>query len=444
MVSFGISYKTGDLIAVGKLSIGDGYRAKNSELTNSGLPFARAGNIDNGFHFRDADRYPEEDLSKVGEKVSQPGDVVFTSKGTVGRFAFVTQSVPRFVFSPQLSYWRSLDSDLIEPRFLFYWMHGQEFWLQAAGLKGQTDMADYVSLADQRRMRITLPVLPEQRAISRILGALDDKIELNREMNRTLEATAQAIFRSWFVDFDPVVARAEGGKPFGMSDDLAALFPDRFVESELGPIPEGWEVLSLGEAGNWLSGGTPSKKNPDYWGGEFPWISAKSIEFLCRWSEDRITETALEAGAKIAPKGSVLFVVRGMSLASEFRFGLATRELSFNQDLKAIVPTGRVDPALTLLYLASSCPTILDLVDEASHGTKRLETQLLQDLQMVVPKPEIQKQLAPTLWALIDQMLCNEEENETLAKLRDLLLPKLLSGEIRVGEAQEVAAAAGA
>ena len=95
-------HSTGNLIAEGSLSIGDGYRAKNSELSTSGLPFARAGNIDGGFQFDDADRFPEHDLAKVGDKVSQPSDVVFTSKGTVGRLAFVRETTPRFVYAPQL------------------------------------------------------------------------------------------------------------------------------------------------------------------------------------------------------------------------------------------------------------------------------------------------------------------------------------------------------
>ena len=120
-------HQTSDLIARGKLLIGDGYRGKNEELANHGLPFARAGNINGGFEFADADHFPEENLHQVGNKVSQPGDVVFTSKGTVGRFAFVKDNTPQFVYSPQLCFWRSLDLDLINPRFLFYWMSGREF-----------------------------------------------------------------------------------------------------------------------------------------------------------------------------------------------------------------------------------------------------------------------------------------------------------------------------
>jgi type I restriction enzyme S subunit len=135
-----VEYRTEELINDGILTIGDGYRAKNSELDSTGLPFARVSNINNGFHFEDAERFPEEDLDKVGEKISYPGDVVFTSKGTVGRFALVRPDVEQFVYSPQLCYWRSLDHKFVDPRFLYYWMHSRVFWLQMQGVKGQTDM----------------------------------------------------------------------------------------------------------------------------------------------------------------------------------------------------------------------------------------------------------------------------------------------------------------
>ena len=108
-------------------------------------------------------------------------------------------------------------------------------------------MAPYLSLSDQRRLRITVPEPDEQRAIARVLGALDDKIELNRRMNRTLEELAGALFRAWFVDFEPVVAKAAGRAPFGLAPAVAALFPAAFVDSELGPIPLGWRVRRLAE-----------------------------------------------------------------------------------------------------------------------------------------------------------------------------------------------------
>ena len=234
-----------DLIRDGFLVVGDGYRAKNSELAGSGLPFARAGNIADGFRFSDIDRFPEDGLHRVGDKTSRPGDVVFTSKGTVGRFAFVRRDTEHFVYSPQLCFWRSLDREVIDPYFLYCWVRGAEFFGQFRGVAGQTDMAEYVSLTDQRRMFITLPPVVEQRDIAHVLGTLDDKIELNRRMNATLEAMARALFRSWFVDFDPVRAKMEG-RDTGLPKDIADLFPDRLVDSELGEIPEGWESGAVG------------------------------------------------------------------------------------------------------------------------------------------------------------------------------------------------------
>src|SRR5690606_5493274 len=132
-------------------------------------------------------------------------------------------------------------------------------------------------IRDIKRLRIHLPPLSEQREIARILGSLDDKIELNRRMNETLEATARAIFKSWFVDFDPVRAKAEGRQPEGMDAETAALFPDSFEESELGLIPKGWRVGRLSETIQIIGGGTPKTSVQEYWDGDIFWFSVKDI-----------------------------------------------------------------------------------------------------------------------------------------------------------------------
>ena len=155
-----LQYDVRALIDSEMLAIGDGYRAKNAEFSPSGILFARAGNINNGFQFSGADHFPEEDLQRVGDKISQSGDVVFTSKGTVGRFAFVKNDTPRFVYSPQLCFWRSLNPAVLDPRFLYYWMQSTQFSVQFKSVASQTDMAEYVSLRDQRQMQITVPPLP--------------------------------------------------------------------------------------------------------------------------------------------------------------------------------------------------------------------------------------------------------------------------------------------
>ncbi len=178
-----------DLIDSGLLAVNDGYRAKRIELRVQGLPFARAGNLlDSGFDFADAELLGSEGIAAAREKVSVPLDAVFTSKGTVGRIAQVTAHTPRFVYAPQLCFWRALDREAIDPHVLYQWMHSSEFRMQIDALKGQTDMADYVSLRDQRNMEITLPATNQQREIAPKLAALRDLIANNAAESGTLGA----------------------------------------------------------------------------------------------------------------------------------------------------------------------------------------------------------------------------------------------------------------
>lgn len=187
-----------ELIAQGALQIGDGYRAKNDELGGAGTIFLRAGHVrDTHIDFGGADRFQTTDNSKFKDKVSRSGDVVVTTKGnSTGRVAFVTRDMPEFVYSPHLSYWRSLDETRLCQGFLRAWSRGAEFRCQLDAMSRSTDMAPYLSLSDQKRLRITLLPVAEQREVAALLDELDDRITLLRETNATLEAIAQALFKS--------------------------------------------------------------------------------------------------------------------------------------------------------------------------------------------------------------------------------------------------------
>lgn len=185
--------RTEELIARGVLLINDGYRAKNSEMAGTGLPFARAGNLQGHFDFAGADLLGDAGIRAAREKVSQPFDCVFTSKGTVGRIAQVLPGTPRFVYSPQLCFWRSLRPDELNPLVLAQWMSGDEFREQIDAVKGQTDMADYVSLRDQRRMKITLPLSVDQTGIGTHLEWLARMRDANFTESRTLAALRDAL-----------------------------------------------------------------------------------------------------------------------------------------------------------------------------------------------------------------------------------------------------------
>jgi hypothetical protein len=189
---------------------------------------------DTHIDFDGVERFHSSLDDRVRSKMARPGDAVVTTKGnSTGRTAFVSSTMPPFVYSPHLSYWRSLDSARIEAGFLRYWSKSAEFADQLAGMKTSTDMAPYLSLVDQKRLQITLPAIEQQRTIARVLGALDDKVELNRRMSETLESMARALFKSWFIDFDPVRTKMEG-RASTLPNHLARLFPASFRESELG------------------------------------------------------------------------------------------------------------------------------------------------------------------------------------------------------------------
>jgi type I restriction enzyme S subunit len=153
--------------------------------------------------------------------------------------------------------WRSLDQNQLDRRFLYYFMGSREFIEQWRARKGETDMADYVSLSAQRKLWIVLPEIREQRTIADILEAFDLKLELNHQTNETLEGMARALFKSWFIDFDPVVARAAGRRTVGLTTSASRLFPATFSDSDLGLIPQGWHSGWVGSEFELTMGQSP-------------------------------------------------------------------------------------------------------------------------------------------------------------------------------------------
>ncbi|HEX8706320.1 MAG TPA: restriction endonuclease subunit S [Myxococcaceae bacterium] len=431
------------LVRSGALSIHDGYRAKNLELGRPGLPFARAGNIDQGFHFEGADCLHEEHLGKALDKVSRPGDVVFTSKGTVGRLAFVRPETPRFVYSPQLCFWRARDEQVLDSRFLSYWMRGEEFSQQVDAYKGQTDMADYVSLRDQRRMRITLPPLAEQQAIARMLGDIDDRILVGQRLIHTLEAMAQELFRAWFVDFEPVRARAAGHVPEYLSAALAELFPSALVSTGSGaqePLPAGWSVGSLSTL---LPGKDCVLTGPfgsllhasDYRAEGVPLIQVGNV------SAGRIVGDHLpRVGAHKLPalerfllrEGDIVFTRVGAVGRSAYVPAHQAGWMISGQMLRVRLPEeGPLHPRyLAQVYRQRD---FLTRVERFALGTTRpsLNTSLLEALEFLVPPRAVQDAFAAHLAPLDARVWKALDEHRTFEALRDALLPRLLSGALR-------------
>lgn len=361
--------------------------------------------------------------------MAHPGDTVITTKGnSTGRTSYVDEGMPPFAYSPHLSFWRTLQPDLIDSLFLRYWARGPEFQQQLNGMKVSTDMAPYLSLADQRRLLISLPPIGQQRNLGLLLSALDDKIALNRRMNDTLEATAAALFRSWFVDFDPVVAKAEGRRALGVSDTALSAMPSDFSGSPIGPIPRGWQVQTLDEHACFFN----SKRVPLSSGeriqrsGPFPYHGAAGVvDHIDAFIFDGVHLLIGEDGSVVKDDGTAVtqyvwgkFWVNNHAHVCQGRGAVATEHLFLHFQFHPVLPfvTGAVQPKL-------------------SQG--RLKT-----MPFLFPGDFVCQAFAEVVQPLFARIRSSADESQTLAALRDTLLPQLLSGAIRLRDAERAVGAA--
>lgn len=317
---------------------------------------------------------------------------------------------------------------------VFYVEYAFRYMKRSIQYQASGSVQDNINLQTLETLEFPLPPLAEQRAIAHILGSLDDKIELNRRMNATLEATARALFQSWFVDFDPVHAKARGEQPAGMDAATAALFPDSFEESELGLIPAGWRVEPIGQALTAVGGSTPSTKEPAYWeDGEISWATPKDLSGLSSPvlldTERRITQLGLrQISSGLLPKGTVL-------LSSRAPVGyLAITEIpvAINQGFIGMLCDDRF-PSLYALFWAEHN---LDVIKNRASGTtfQEISKSNFRPILALVPPEEILRVFLAMAEPLYQQVVRNLEESRTLAETRDALLPKLVSGEVRVGD----------
>lgn len=272
--------------------------------------------------------------------------------------------------------------------------------------------------AELVQVQLDLPSVEAQRQVSAALGDLDDLIENNRRRIEILEQMARLLYREWFVHF-----RYPGHE----DADL--------VDSELGSFPADWAAETLGSVAQWFSGGTPSTTAPEYWGGDVPWITSGSLKsFQLTDSDRRLTALGVENGSRLVPRDTTIFVVRGMSLAKEFRHGIADVPLAFGQDCKALIAKKGLDPLVLALGVSDMATQIQGMVEFAAHGTGKLSTDRLQSLRFIVPSQEAQRRFVEVARPMRDITSNLTQQNRVLREARDLLLPRLVSGELDVSE----------
>lgn len=311
--------------------------------------------------------------------------------------------------------------------------------------------------SDLKQLPIPLPPLSNQKAVSELLSTLDDKIDLNRQINTTLESMAQALFKSWFVDFDPVIDNAlAAGNPIpkelkARADIRAALgdqrrplpehirqqFPDRFVMSdELGWVPEGWEAKSLESIVDLIGGGTPKTSIDEYWGGDIPWFSVvdapTTSDVFVTKTEKSITKTGLDnSSAKLLRKGTTIISARG----TVGKCAMVANPMAMNQSCYGVL--GKGGYADYFIYYTIFL-RVADL-QQRSHGSvfSTITRNTFKTIKIPACPPSLTDEYEAVVKSFMERILKNNLQSESLAKLRDTLLPKLLSGELQVPDVEK-------
>ncbi len=323
--------------------------------------------------------------------------------------------------------------------FVYYTSIDKVFREFAKGRMEGTTGRQRVSWQALSEYEMLIPPLIARRKIAHILSTLDDKIELNRKMNETLESMAQAIFKSWFVDFDPVHAKAgassedeldKAAKDLGISREVLDLFPSEFEESELGLIPRGWEVQPISALINLIGGGTPRRSESTYWNGALPWFSVKDMppdsDVFVLDTEEKITKLGLtESSTKLLKKGTTIISARG----TVGKLALLGTDMCMNQSCYG-VRGKEVGPFFNYFNLREAVSTLQRNTHGAVFDTITTQTfnTYFSGFCGLVLSFEFENVIGP----LMNRIELNVRENDSLRFARDTLLPKLLSGELDV------------
>jgi type I restriction enzyme, S subunit len=382
----------------------------------------------------------ELDPSKIkipSDQLLQEGDsVIIRSNGNgnlVGRCLYVSSIHRLTTFSGFCILFRPVRSR-VDPRFVSYFIRSplcrQRLVAFGSGTGIQNLTQGMIS-----QIEFDLPPLNEQQAISHFLGALDDKIELSRRMNHTLQATATALFRSWFVDFDPVTAKAEGRQPYGMNVKTAALFPSAFQGSEIGPIPEGWDIKPIDDIADFENGlalqNFPPKSD------EFlPVIKIRELrQGFADNSSDRAS-TSIKPSC-IINDGDVIFSWSGSLMVDVWCGGRG----ALNQHLFKVTST-HYPKWFYLHWIHYHLEDFQDIASGKATTMGHIQRHHLSSAMVVVPSDEVIAKMDRSLTPILNKIISNRIQSRTLASIRDALLPRLLSGEIRVKEAEHIIATA--
>jgi type I restriction enzyme, S subunit len=409
------------------------YRGKTPRKTNFGIPLITAKVVKSGRIETPDEFIAEEDYGTwMTRGYPEIGDVVLTTEAPLGEVAqikFLPVALAQRIVTLRGK------RNLLDSGYLLYLMQSQEMQAKLIGRSSGTTVMG-IKQSELRKIEVSLPPIAEQRAIAHILGTLDDKIELNRKQNEVLDAMARTLFKAWFVDFEPVRAKMEGrwqrGQSLpGLPGHLYDVFPDRLVESELGEIPEGWELTSLSEF---------SSLNPESWTKrtrpeEILYVDLSNT----KWGR---VESVTKYQAADAPSRAQRVLRPQDTIVGTVRPGNGSYALISDEGLTGSTGFAVLRPlrreCSEFVYLAATARENIERLSNLADGGAypAVRPEIVSATQ--VPRAghelinEFSRQVSPMLAGIAD----NERTSSSLAQLRDTLLPKLVSGELRVPDAE--------
>lgn len=412
------------------------YRGKTPKKTTFGIPLITAKIVKNGSIKPVHEFISEADYDEwMRRGIPHTGDVLLTTEAPLGE---VAQLDNRKVALAQRLITLRGKSGLLDNTFLKFLMQSASVQDQLLARSSGTTVIG-IKQKELRKILLPIPPFPEQRAIAHILGSLDDKIELNRRTNQTLEAMARAIFKSWFVDFDPVRAKAEG-RDTGLPEEIADLFPDIFEDSALGETPKGWEVVPLPE----IIDLNPKRKLKK--GQMAPYLEMKNMPENSSRALDWY-DREFGSGVKFMRRDTLMARItpcleNGKGAYVDF---LEDGEVGWGSTEYIVFRAKKPLPSVYSYFLSRTADfrshAIVNMT--GSSGRQRVPASIFNSYIVTKPSKQVAEIFGTISGPIMQKIKKNDEEARTIASLSDTLLPKLISGDLRVPDAEKFVEEAG-
>lgn len=409
------------------MMLDSGFAFKSTEWVETGTPVIKIKNVQDGYvDLTGCSFVSDQTAKKASSWYGKVGNTLISLTGAgVGEIGRIRDKQSGLI-NQRVGWVRPKDSE--EEDYIYYLL--RYFKTEIIELASGSAQPN-VSPKDILRIPCQVPLKVERVAIGAILSVLDEKIAVNNKLSKTLQDIGQTIFKSWFIDFDPVKAKMAGETPAGMDAATAALFPDSVEESEIGLIPKGWEIRKIESMCETLLGGTPSRARDEFWNGDIPWInSGKVNDFRITSASEYITKLGLEKSAtKLLPKGTTVLAITGATLGQFSRLEI---DSCANQSVVGILGSAEASSEFIYLNIKNGIQRLISA--QTGGAQQHINKEDVNAFSIVYPGETLMKIFTDVVDGIFKEIGVVLNQSISLAKIRDSLLPRLISGELQIPE----------